>query len=139
MSDWSSPLSLSYIPTGKLVTFTALHQAANTQYVQIINSSGNPISFNTLDGGTANFPISGAGTTVGFLNNGAGKFYMQDGLQVQFKSSGSQTPSVSAANPNIFYINGVTYGGSNIYVTEDGGGTDYNDTSFVIQWYTYEG
>ncbi len=139
MSNWSAPQSLAFIPTGKLVTFTALHQAANTQYVQIINASGNPISFTTLSGQTATFPISGVGTSVSFFDNGSGKFYMQDGLQIQFKNSGSQTSLVSAANPNQFFINGIIYGGGTLFVTEDQGGTDYNDTSFTIQWYQYEG
>ena len=139
MSNWTSPQSLSFIPDGKLVTFTALHQAALTQYVQITNSSGTPISFDKLDGGAASFPISGSGTAVGFFTNGAGSFRMQSGYQIQFKNSGSQTSLVSAANPNPFYINGTTFGGGTMYVTEDQGGTDYNDTSFTIQWYQFEG
>ena len=139
MSDWTSPQSLAFIPNGKLVTFTAMHQAAFTQYVRIIDSNGNPISFTTLDGSSANFPISGTGTRVGFFNNGAGSFYMREGYKIQFKNSGSQVSLVSAANPNQFFINGQIYGGGTMFVTEDQGGTDYNDTSFVIQWYQYEG
>lgn len=139
MSNWTSPQSLSFIPANKLVTFTAMHQAALTQYVQIIDSSGTPISFTTLDGGSASFPISGAGQSVGFFTNGSGSFRMKSGYQIQFKNSGSQTSLVAAANPNLFYINGKTYGGGTMYVTEDQGGTDYNDTSFVIQWYEQEG
>ena len=139
MSNWTNPQSLSFIPSGKLVTFTAMNQAAYTQYVQIIDSHGNPISFNKLDGGTASFPISGSGQNVGFFTNGSGSFRMQDGYKIQFKNSGSKTSLVAAANPNLFYINGQTYGGGTMYVTEDGGGTDYNDTSFVIQWYQHEG
>ncbi|GAB4185728.1 MAG: hypothetical protein Tsb002_09740 [Wenzhouxiangellaceae bacterium] len=139
MSDWTSPQSLAFIPNGKLVTFTALHQAALTQYVQIIDSNGNPIAFTTLDGQSARFPISGTGTTVGFFTNGAGKFTMQEGYKIQFKNSGSNVSLVSAANPNQFFINGTIFGGGTMFVTEDQGGTDYNDTSFVIQWYQYEG
>jgi len=143
MSNWTSPQSLSFIPDGKLVTFTALHQAQLTQYIQITTSSGTPISFNNLDGSAASFPISGSGTTVGFFTDGAGSFKMKSGYQIQFKNSGSQTSVVSAANPNLFYINGTTYGGGSMYVTEDlpggSGESDYNDTSFVIQWYQYEG
>lgn len=139
MSNWTSPQSLSFIPNGKLVTFTAMHQAAYTQYVQIIDSSGAPISFKTLNGGTSEFPISGAGTSVGFFTNGSGSFTMVEGYQIQFKNSGSSPSLVSAANPNLFYINGQTFGGGAMFVTEDQGGTDYNDTSFVIQWYQFVG
>lgn len=139
MSDWSTAQSLSFIPAGRLVTFNALHQAALTQYVQIIDSSNNPISFTTLDGGSASFPISGAGTNVGFFTNGAGKFRMAAGYQIQFKNSGGSTSLVAAASPSLFYINGQDFGGGVMYVTEDQGGTDYNDTSFTLQWYTYEG
>jgi hypothetical protein len=139
MSDWSAPQSLAWIPNGKLVTFTALHQAANTQYVQIIDASGNPISFTTLDNKSASFPIQGQGTQVGFFTNGSGSFRMQAGYQVQFKNSGSKVSLVAAANPNQFFINGVIYGGGTLFVTEDQGGTDYNDTSFVLQYFTYEG
>lgn len=139
MSNWSSAIDLSFIPTGNLVTFTAMHQAAYTQYVQIIDSNNNPISFNTLSGGSASFPISGSGTTIGFFDNGSGKFTMQSGYKVQFKSSGSSTPDVANSTVSTFLINGQTYGGGVMFVTEDGGGTDYNDSSFVLQWYTYMG
>ena len=121
------------------MTFTALHQAALTQYVQIIDSNNTPISFTTLSGSSATFPISGQGTSVGFFQNGAGQFHMQAGYQIQFKNSGSITSLVSAANPNQFFINGIIYGGGTMFVTEDQGGTDFNDTSFVIQWYLFEG
>jgi mannose-binding lectin len=137
--NWSQPLSLSFIPTGKLVTFTALHQAALTQYVQIIDPSGKPIAFTTLTGQAAQFPIQGQGTQVGFFTNGAGSFTMQQGLQVQFANSGSQTSLVSYANPTQFFINGQIFGGGTLIVTEDQGGTDYNDTSFVIEWYQFQG
>ena len=137
--NWSKPLSLAFIPNGKLITFTALHQAAYTQYVQVIDSSGKPISFTTLNGQSAQFPIQGQGTTVGFLQNGSGSFYMRSGLQVQFANSGGQTSLVATANPTQFFINGQVFGGGTLIVTEDQGGTDYNDTSFTIQWYQYEG
>lgn len=139
MSNWSNPQSLAFIPSGKLVTFTAMHQAALTQSVQIIDSNNQPIPFTKLDGGTAVFPISGTGTQVGFFTNGAGKFRMSDGYKIQFKNSGSQTSIVSVANPNQFFINGIIFGGGTMYVTEDQGGQDFNDTSFVIQWYKFEG
>jgi hypothetical protein len=137
--NWSSPQSLGFIPTGKLVTFTAMHQAEYTQYVQIIDANNQPITFNLLHGGTATFPISGSGTEVDFLQNGAGSFTMADGMQVQFGSSGPKIPLVSAANPNEFFINNAVFGGGTMYVTEDGGDMDYNDTSFVIQWYAFAG
>ncbi|QQQ00796.1 hypothetical protein [Lysobacter enzymogenes] len=137
--QWSAPQSLAYIPTGKLVTFTAMHQAEYTQYVQIIDANNRPISFYCLDGSQATFPISGSGVSVGFLQNGAGRFTMAAGLQVQFGSSGSKVPLVSAGNPVQFFINGSVFGGGTLYVTEDGGDMDYNDTSFVIQWYAYVG
>jgi len=139
MSDWSPPISLSFIPTGQLVTFTAMHQAAYTQSVQIIDSNKHPISFQTLSGGSASFPISGIGTTIGFFENGAGKFTMQAGYQVQFMSSGSAVPLVAVSNPSSFFINNQIYGGGVLMVTEDGGGTDYNDTSFVLEWYSQMG
>lgn len=135
---WSDPQSLEYIPDGKLVTFTAMHQAEYTQYVQVIDASGNPISFYCLDGSKASFPISGSGVNVGFLQNGAGRFTMAHGMQVQFGSSGPYVPQVSAGNPVVFFIN-KTLGGGNLYVTEDGTDNDFNDTNFVIQWYQYVG
>lgn len=137
--NWSSPQSLAFIPDGKLVTFTAMHQAEYTQYVQIIDANNQPITFQLLDDSYASFPISGSGTEVGFLQNGAGKFTMASGMQVQFGSSGPKIPLVSAANPNEFFINNAIFGGGTMYVTEDGGDMDYNDTSFVIQWYQYAG
>lgn len=137
--QWTAPQSLAYIPKGKLVTFTAMHQAAYTQYVQIIDASGRPISFHCLDGSQASFPISGSGVDVGFLQNGAGRFTMASGMQVQFGSSGPKVPLVSAGNPVQFFINNQIFGGGTLYVTEDGGDMDYNDTSFVIQWYAYVG
>ncbi len=133
--QWSAPQSLAYIPDGKLVTFTAMHQAAYTQYVQVIDGKGNPISFYCLDASQASFPISGSGVEVGFLQNGAGRFTMASGMQVQFGSSGPYVPKVSAGNPVQFFISGVVRGGGTLYVTEDGTDNDYNDTSFVIQWY----
>jgi len=137
--NWSKPQSLDYIPEGKLVTFTALHQALYTQYVQIIDSAGAPIAFNTLAGQAAQFPISGSGTVVGFLNNGAGCFYMRKGHQIQFANSGGQTSLPLMSSPSLLYINGQNFGGGAFFGVEDQGGTDYNDTSFNLQWYTYEG
>lgn len=137
--QWSTPQTLSYVPDGKLVTFTAMHQAEWTQYVRIIDGSGQPISFYRLDGTEERFPISGSGTDVGFLDNGAGRFTMASGMQIQFGSGGPYTPKVSAANPTQFFINNQIFGGGTMYVTEDGGDEDYNDTSFVIQWYQYVG
>ncbi|KWS06087.1 hypothetical protein AZ78_3641 [Lysobacter capsici AZ78] len=136
--QWSAAQSLAYIPDGKLVTFTAMHQAEYTQYVQIIDADGNPISFYCLDGSQATFPISGSGVNVGFLQNGAGRFTMASGMQVQFGSSGPNVPKVSAGTPVVFFINKI-FGGGTLYVTEDGTDNDYNDTSFVIQWYQYVG
>lgn len=136
--QWSAAQSLAYIPDGKLVTFTAMHQAEYTQYVQIIDADGNPISFYCLDGSQATFPISGSGVSVGFLQNGAGRFTMASGMQVQFGSSGPYVPKVSAGTPVVFFINKI-FGGGTLYVTEDGTDNDYNDTSFVIQWYQYVG
>lgn len=136
--QWSAPQSLAYIPDGKLVTFTAMHQAEYTQYVQIIDAGGNPISFYCLDGSQANFPISGSGVNVGFLQHGAGRFTMASGMQVQFGSSGPYVPQVSAGTPVVFFINKI-FGGGTLYVTEDGTDNDFNDTSFVIQWYQYVG
>lgn len=137
--NWSKPASLAFIPTGKLVTFTALHQAAYTQYMQIIDRSGEPIAFTTLTGQSARFPIEGQGTQVGFFNNGSGKFYMRDGLQIQFANSGGRQSLVEYANPTQFFINGQIFGGGTLIVTEDQGGTDYNDTSVAIEWYKFEG
>lgn len=138
--QWSAPQPLSFIPSevgpaGKLVTFTAMHQAENIQYVQIIDQYNNPIEFTRLDGSAGQFPISGSGTTAGFLQDGAGSFKMQDGLQIQFGSSGSLIPQVAAANAANFYINDSFYGGGIMFVTEDGTDNDFNDTSFVLQWY----
>lgn len=137
--NWSNPQSLSYIPEGKLVTFTAMHQADYTQYVQIIDAGGQPITFNLMGGGQASFPISGQGSNVGFFENGSGYFTMSSGMRVQFGSDGPKAPLVSAANPNEFFINNAMFGGGTMYVTEDGGDMDYNDTSFVIEWYQYMG
>lgn len=137
--NWSNPQSLAYIPDGKLVTFTAMHQADYTQYVQIIDANGNPITFTLMTGDQASFPISGQGTEVGFFNNGSGHFTMKSGMQVQFGSDGPHVPKVSAANPNQFFIQNAIFGGGTMYVTEDGGDEDYNDTSFVIEWYQYVG
>ncbi|ALN88144.1 fucose-binding lectin II family protein [Lysobacter capsici] len=136
--QWSAAQSLAYIPDGKLVTFTAMHQAEYTQYVQIIDANNQPISFYCLDGSQATFPISGSGVNVGFLQNGAGRFTMASGMQVQFGSSGPNVPKVSAGTPVVFFINKI-FGGGTLYVTEDGTDNDYNDTSFVIQWYQYVG
>lgn len=133
--QWSAPQSLAYIPTGKLVTFTAMHQAQYTQYVQIIDANSQPISFYCLDGSQASFPISGSGVDVAFLQNGAGRFTMASGMQIQFGSNGPYVPKVSAGNPVQFFIDSVVRGGGTLYVTEDGTDDDYNDTSFVIQWY----
>ncbi|ESP93723.1 hypothetical protein [Pseudoalteromonas luteoviolacea] len=137
--NWSAPQSLDFIPTGKLVTFTAMHQAAYEQYIQITDENGKPITFQTLSGSNCEFPIHGQGQTVGFFENGTGKFTMRKGLQIQFANSGSHVSLVAVANPNLFFINGKTFGGGTLYVTEDGGGTDYNDTSFVLQWFEFEG
>ena len=140
--QWSSPQSLSYIDPGKLVTFTAMHQAEDTQYVQIIDASNQPISFYCLDGSQAKFPISGSGTEVGFLQNGAGRFTMASGMQVQFGSSGPYVPLVAASTEAVFFLVDKMRGGGVLYVTEDGGpdgDMDYNDTSVVIQWYETPG
>lgn len=137
--NWSKPMPLDFIPVGKLVTFTALHQAAYTQYVQIITPSGAPITFTTLVGGQGQFPIQGQGTTVGFLENGSGSFYMQSGLQIQFGNSSGSTSLAQMSSPSIFYINGQNFGGGTFFAVEDQGGTDYNDTSVSIQWYTFAG
>ncbi|WP_408952144.1 hypothetical protein [Lysobacter sp. Hz 25] len=137
--QWSNPQSLEYIPDGKLVTFTAMHQASYTQYVQVIDSGGNPISFNLLDGTQETFPISGSGVEVGFLQNGAGRFIMAQGMQVQFGSSGPYIPKVSAGDPIEFFGDSKILGGGTLYATEDGTDNDYNDTSFVIQWYALAG
>jgi hypothetical protein len=132
---WSAPQPLDFIPAGKLVTFTAMHQSSATQYVQIIDQSQRPIQFTRLDGSTATFPISGSGAEVGFLANGAGSFIMANGLQIQFASSNGFAPQVAAAAPSDFYINEKHYGGGIMFVTEDGYDNDFNDTSFVLQWY----
>ena len=137
--NWSKPVSLAFIPSGKLVTFTALHQAKFTQYMQIIDSAGRPISFTTLSGEAAQFPIEGQGVQVGFFNNGSGRFYMSEGLQIQFANSSGQESLVEYANPTQFFINGQIYGGGTLIVTEDQGGTDYNDSSVSIEWYKFEG
>jgi hypothetical protein len=142
MSDnvqWTSPLDLNWIPNGKLVTFTAMHQAAYLQYFQVTDTSGNPITFTRLDGGQATFPISGSGTDVGFLANGCGHFTKSDGMQIQFGSGGPTVPLVAAATPNRFFIDGSLRGGGAMYVTEDGTDMDYNDTTVVLQWYTSVG
>jgi mannose-binding lectin len=137
--NWSPAYPLSFIPIGNLVTFSALHQAANVQYVQILDSNNNPISFKTLTGQQAQFPIQGQGTQAGFFTNGAGSFTMQAGYKVQFANSGPSVSLVANTNPNVFYINGQVYGGGIFFCTEDQGGTDYNDTSLSIEWYTYAG
>lgn len=132
---WSQPQTLDFIPNGKLVTFTAMHQSSSIQYIQIVDGSGNPIGFTRLDGSTARFPISGSGAKIGFLDNGAGFFIMAPGLQIQFGSSGLLVPQVAAASPSDFYINDNHYGGGIMFVTEDGTDNDFNDTSLVLQWY----
>ncbi|ALN78649.1 hypothetical protein [Lysobacter antibioticus] len=137
--QWSNAQSLEYIPPGKLVTFTAMHQASYTQYVQIIDSGGKPISFYRLDGTQETFPISGSGVEVDFLQNGAGRFTMASGMQVQFGSSGPYIPQVSAGNPIEFLGDNKILGGGTLYATEDGTDNDFNDTSFVIQWYALAG
>jgi hypothetical protein len=140
--QWSSPQSLDYITVGKLVTFTAMHQAENTQYVQIIDANNQPISFYRLDDSQASFPISGSGTEVGFLQDGAGRFTMASGMQVQFGSSGPYVPLVAASTEAVFFLVDAIRGGGVLYVTEDGGpdgDMDYNDTSVVIQWYASAG
>jgi len=133
--QWSNSQSLAYVPNGKLITFTALHQAAFTQYIQVIDAAGTPIQFDLLGGGTANFPISGTGTTLDLFINGGGKFIMQEGYQVQFANNGNKVSSVSATNPNQFFINGQITGGGTLYVTEDSGDNDYNDSSLAVQWF----
>ena len=137
--NWSTPQSLVYIPENKLVTFTAIHQAQYEQHIQVIDAGGNPIQFDLLGGGTAHFPIHGSGTTANFFTNGSGKFIMKTGMKVQFANTGGPVSKVSATNPNQFFIEGQIFGGGVLYATEDGGGTDYNDTSFVVQWYATMG
>lgn len=146
MSDdvqWTSPLDLTWIPSGKLVTFTAMHQAGCTQYFQVIDANNNPIPFFALDGAQGLplllFPVSGSGTKVGFLTNGSGSFIKFDGMQIQFGSSGPNVPLVAAAGPYQFSIDSVLHGGGTTYVTEDGDDMDYNDTAVVLQWYNSPG
>lgn len=144
MSDiqWANPINLDWIPSGSLVAFTAMHQADYTQYFQVVDAGGNPISFSPLAGSfefLPSFPVSGAGPDLGFFTNGYGSFTKADGMQVQFGSSGANPPSVLASTPFQFFADGDCRGGGTIYVTEDGGDDDYNDTGVVLQWYGQSG
>lgn len=137
--NWTDAQSLAWIPNGKMVTFTAMHQAAWKQYIRIIDENGRVISFETLQGEMAEFPIEGQGSNVGFFKNGSGKFLMKKGLKVQFANSGGEESAFIMTTPSQFFINETVYGGCALYVTEDEGGTDYNDSSFTLQWYELEG
>lgn len=137
--NWSDAIVLDFIPDGNLVTFTAMHQADYNQYVRIIDENNTPIPFETLDQKSVAFPITGQGVRVDFFVNGTGKFRMQNNYKIQFASSGSGKPRIEMSNPTDFFIEGTSYGGTALFVTEDGGGTDYNDTSFCLQWYSKEG
>lgn len=144
MSDiqWANAIELDWIPIGKLVTFTAMHQAGDTQYFQVVDSNLNPISFaplaNSFELGTT-FPVSGTGSDVGFFTNGYGSFIMATGLKVQFGSNASGPPTVVASTPFQFFVDTLCRGGGTIYITEDGGDSDYNDTAVVLQWYGQSG
>ncbi|MFC3032182.1 hypothetical protein ACFOEE_06600 [Pseudoalteromonas fenneropenaei] len=139
MSDWSAPQRLD-IPANKLVIFNATHQAAYQQYIQIIDSNNQPINFQNFSGSTFTFPISGSGTGVNLFGNGNGKFIMQAGYQIQFRSSGGKVPLVAASTTQ-FTLNGVTYGGGIMFVTDDQGTAepDYNDTALTLQWFSSQG
>ncbi|CAM4027686.1 hypothetical protein [Pseudoalteromonas byunsanensis] len=139
MSNWSAPQALS-IPAGKLVIFSATHQAQFQQQIQIIDANGQPITFQTFDGQSHTFPITGQGTGVNLFTNGNGKFIMQSGYQIQFKNDHSKTSLVAASTVE-FDLNGIVYGGGTLFVTDDQGGPepDYNDTSLSLQWFNSQG
>ncbi len=143
MSDWSKPIELSDLfpqGIGKLCTFTALHQAQLVQHVRITDSASNPINFTNMNGNPCAFPVSGSGTRVGFFDDGAGYFTLQKGYKLQFKNDGPQTSDRQVAGPTSFFIDDKIYGGGALIVSEDHSGSeDYNDISFTIQWYEYEG
>jgi hypothetical protein len=144
MSDiqWANPIDLEWIPNGKLVTFTAMHQAGDTQYFQVLDNNNNPISFSPLAGSfelAPSFPVSGVGSDVGFFVNGYGSFTKADGMHIQFGSTAPSPPSVVASPPYQFFADNACRGGGTMYVTEDGGDSDYNDTAVVLQWYGQAG
>ncbi len=140
---WSDPLVLSDLfpqAIGKLVSFTALHQAKSTQYVQITDSKGGFVNFTNMDGETCQFLIWGSGREVGFTLNGAGFFTLQEGYSIQFGTNGPQPSDFLVSNPANFFIDNETYGGQAMIASKNvSGGEDSNNLSFVIQWYEYEG
>lgn len=141
--NWTDPISLSFLPSGKLVSFTAVAQAAYTQYVQVIDgTTGNPISFNDSNGNPQTFPVSGAGTGGELF--GVGSFTMQNGYKIQFASSGSATPEYIQSKVANLNHGTTNFGKGTFFGTEDSpngnpSSYDYNDTVLWLQSYEYAG
>ena len=141
---WTKPVDVSILfgqqALGKLVTFTVLHQAELTQYVKITNQEDEPITFTTMNGEESSFPISGQGTTVGFFNDVAGYFFLEEGYQIYFANSGTQQSKFQLGGPTTFTVNGEVYGGVLLFAVEDfGGEEEYDDTTMILEWYKENG
>lgn len=136
--SWAPAQSVSFIPQGNFVSFTAIVQAAYTQAFQIVDGSGNPISYTDgTTGQTKTFPITSSGTAAHMM--GGGSLTWDTSYKIQFGSSGSSAPQVADTNIQNLKNDDTIYSQGQVFGTEDGGGTDFNDTVLWLQSYNVSG
>lgn len=120
------------IPQGKVVFWSALVQAAWSQFVQLKDSAGNVVF--TVTGAS---PDGHSPTQIGqgFFQAGdpSGTYSLWLGID-----GGSQWSSVLWTEDSIS-LSGTTYLSKYVFGTEDGADADYNDTYLQLQWFEYLG
>lgn len=120
------------LPEKKFVFWSALAQAAFSQYVQLKDAAGNPVF--TAQGASAapgqptqigqgvfTVPTGGGDYTVWIGTNGGAKW-----SQVLWQSEAITLGS------SVFY-------GSYCFIAEDSTDQDYNDTCLQLNWFQYIG
>ncbi|MBR9971606.1 hypothetical protein [Magnetospirillum sulfuroxidans] len=112
---------------GKTVFWTVTAQAAYTQFVQLKDTNG-----------TVVFTATGSGGTGGTPNQiGQGHFVVPNNANYTMyigTNNGAQWSSV------IWDADALVYGGTVYYqtfnfISEDGGGTDYNDSAVTLSYF----
>ncbi len=108
------------------VFFTLAAQAAWAQTATITDSNNNTIAALS---GTANPGFVG---TTYFNSGGNTTLYLTVSTQ-----QGGTSQAIYA--DSVLNIGATVYAGYYIFATEDGGGTDYNDSLITLAWTAYSG